>query len=220
MKMRERETNAENVQSTYLYTFMHSLATIFSYLYIFFCCSHIEIFYCFAVAENVCRCRHETTFHSTILLRFRESECVHVHNKHLTSNRDKVRNIAKIPFLIFRFFSTRMPATAYWNCWKKKESKKLGKKCVLFPWNVFQFQRFGHVYYSLLLLFAIMILVFGISIGSSVLFSSHRIFTFSDSMDLTNLRNDDILNYNRNTVHIIRQLQFVVGIGRNSKQME
>lgn len=37
-------------------------------------------------------------------------------------------------------------------------------------------------------------------------------------MDLTNLRNDDILNYNRNTVHIIRQLQFVVGIGRYSKQ--
>lgn len=62
-------------------------------------------------------------------------------------------------------------------------------------------------------------LVFGISIGSSIFsFSSHCIFTFSDPMDLTNLRNDDILNYNRNTVYIIRQLQFVVGIGRYSKQ--
>lgn len=39
-------------------------------------------------------------------------------------------------------------------------------------------------------------------------------------MDLTNLKNDDILNYNRNTVHIIRQLQFVVGINRKSKQTE
>lgn len=117
---------ASNVQITYLdlYTFMHSFSHNF-FIFIF-CCSHLKYFTVLRWRKTYANADTKTTF--------RESECARVHNKHLTSNRDKVRNITKIPFfLLCLSFSTQAPSTAYWNCWRKKQSKKLcvvSVKCI------------------------------------------------------------------------------------------